>query len=98
MWFNSLWNVAKKVDEKYCQKFIPKWAANRKRNTNRKIETDFFKAYENGEYSSEKIYIIIDSEALTKEQEKIGDKVANCLLYTSPSPRDRTRSRMPSSA
>jgi len=25
-----------------------------------------------------------------------GDK--NCLLYTSPSPRDRTRSRMPSSA
>ena len=26
----------------------------------------------------------------------IGDK--NCLLYTSPSPRDRTRSRMPSSA
>ena len=27
---------------------------------------------------------------------KEGDKV--CLLYTSPSPRDRTRSRMPSSA
>ena len=27
----------------------------------------------------------------------IGD-VDNCLLYTSPSPRDRTRSRMPSSA
>ena len=26
------------------------------------------------------------------------DTVKNCLLYTSPSPRDRTRSRMPSSA
>ena len=25
-------------------------------------------------------------------------KAINCLLYTSPSPRDRTRSRMPSSA
>ena len=25
-------------------------------------------------------------------------KLENCLLYTSPSPRDRTRSRMPSSA
>ena len=25
-------------------------------------------------------------------------KVMTCLLYTSPSPRDRTRSRMPSSA
>ena len=24
--------------------------------------------------------------------------IYNCLLYTSPSPRDRTRSRMPSSA
>ena len=27
-----------------------------------------------------------------------GDRVSVCLLYTSPSPRDRTRSRMPSSA
>ena len=26
------------------------------------------------------------------------DKYGTCLLYTSPSPRDRTRSRMPSSA
>ena len=35
-------------------------------------------------------------------QESCGDyereEVASCLLYTSPSPRDRTRSRMPSSA
>ena len=29
---------------------------------------------------------------------KIRDNAGNCLLYTSPSPRDRTRSRMPSSA
>ena len=27
-----------------------------------------------------------------------GDLYEGCLLYTSPSPRDRTRSRMPSSA
>ena len=26
------------------------------------------------------------------------DHIRGCLLYTSPSPRDRTRSRMPSSA
>ena len=26
------------------------------------------------------------------------DPITSCLLYTSPSPRDRTRSRMPSSA
>ena len=28
----------------------------------------------------------------------IGTDLETCLLYTSPSPRDRTRSRMPSSA
>ena len=33
-----------------------------------------------------------ESEELPEPQSKI------CLLYTSPSPRDRTRSRMPSSA
>ena len=26
------------------------------------------------------------------------DRISNCLLYTSPSPRDRQKSRMPSSA
>ena len=29
---------------------------------------------------------------------QLGDVLDACLLYTSPSPRDRTRSRMPSSA
>ena len=33
-----------------------------------------------------------------KLNEMKGVKYYNCLLYTSPSPRDRTRSRMPSSA
>ena len=31
-------------------------------------------------------------------QTKYGEQDGGCLLYTSPSPRDRTRSRMPSSA
>ena len=36
---------------------------------------------------------------LSLEQRKtIREIVSACLLYTSPSPRDRTRSRMPSSA
>ena len=33
-----------------------------------------------------------------REMLKRLDQLMNCLLYTSPSPRDRTRSRMPSSA
>ena len=33
-----------------------------------------------------------------KQDEAMAEMVDSCLLYTSPSPRDRTRSRMPSSA
>ena len=33
-----------------------------------------------------------------KDQNHINDHIKNCLLYTSPSPRDRQKSRMPSSA
>ena len=41
--------------------------------------------------------------AAAKKKGKIGQRAKpntpnTCLLYTSPSPRDRTRSRMPSSA
>ena len=32
------------------------------------------------------------------EERERGITISTCLLYTSPSPRDRTRSRMPSSA
>ena len=33
-----------------------------------------------------------------EEMARLGERLKDCLLYTSPSPRDRTRSRMPSSA
>ena len=54
--------------------------------------------------TAEKDAIIIKAEAQKKAEiiRGQGDKETNrvyaCLLYTSPSPRDRTRSRMPSSA
>ena len=35
---------------------------------------------------------------VTREDEDEHDKIPSCLLYTSPSPRDRQKSRMPSSA
>ena len=44
---------------------------------------------------------IREIQAAIKELKKramILDSSQSCLLYTSPSPRDRTRSRMPSSA
>ena len=39
-----------------------------------------------------------DNSELINYCEKILNDLGICLLYTSPSPRDRTRSRMPSSA
>ena len=43
--------------------------------------------------------VISQPEAQAETLDKIvAVKVEPCLLYTSPSPRDRTRSRMPSSA
>ena len=49
-------------------------------------------------------YAIIDSEHGSRDRTEIQQLTGMlrqadiCLLYTSPSPRDRTRSRMPSSA
>ena len=43
----------------------------------------------------------VSRDSLNNTEEMIDNFVAECercLLYTSPSPRDRTRSRMPSSA
>ena len=39
---------------------------------------------------------LVDSEMLSGQL--LANEIEVCLLYTSPSPRDRTRSRMPSSA
>ena len=42
-----------------------------------------------------KIEVAVPDDLLERTVEAI---IESCLLYTSPSPRDRTRSRMPSSA
>ena len=38
------------------------------------------------------------AQCVSAQSEVLSETAWNCLLYTSPSPRDRTRSRMPSSA
>ena len=50
-----------------------------------------------------KIEYVYVNDNVSKHKGLVGDKISktytyDCLLYTSPSPRDRTRSRMPSSA
>ena len=52
--------------------------------------------YDNiGNKISTKNFIVKPSGFIISEE---STKIHGCLLYTSPSPRDRTRSRMPSSA
>ena len=55
-------------------------------------ESSVNKIYEIKNRPSNKPMIIVGSDIAQIE------KLVDCLLYTSPSPRDRTRSRMPSSA
>ena len=40
----------------------------------------------------------VSTKSLYDWVKRYGDKPDTCLLYTSPSPRDRQKSRMPSSA
>ena len=44
-----------------------------------------------------KAWVYFDKKLLLEKAQEADDH-RSCLLYTSPSPRDRTRSRMPSSA
>ena len=58
------------------------------------VEDDVFDVL--GTYEALKYFFILGASAFTASVAySIG---IACLLYTSPSPRDRTRSRMPSSA
>ena len=67
------------------------------RHTKSEFASFLFPAWMIGKKPSMKI---IQATHTTELAVNFGRKVKNllCLLYTSPSPRDRTRSRMPSSA
>ena len=52
-----------------------------------------------GKVDSNKLYALVDALSIVKECATAKfDESIDCLLYTSPSPRDTERSRMPSSA
>ena len=58
---------------------------------------DFFEGYEEWKVEMHNLIAEREKEA-GKEENRAKASSKICLLYTSPSPRDRTRSRMPSSA
>ena len=49
-------------------------------------------------YKEDKVYSVLPNDSTGDFIFARASKGTSCLLYTSPSPRDRTRSRMPSSA
>ena len=52
----------------------------------------------NSEIHGRGVYAACDILEEQQVIEYVGEPIDNCLLYTSPSPRDATLSRMPSSA
>ena len=54
--------------------------------------------YIHAEDVSDALLFLFNYDISKIKPDSTGAKCQNCLLYTSPSPRDRTRSRMPSSA
>ena len=64
----------------------------------KKVHTDYFSIFAAKNFLKPKHKVSLIISFVMKK--KIGNAVKrnNCLLYTSPSPRDRVRSRMPSSA
>ena len=61
--------------------------------------TDMFQGYDQRRVlNTGETLMTIMLPACIKALTDAGTQTSDCLLYTSPSPRDRTRSRMPSSA
>ena len=96
-WANSFWphiygGIAFRWNNHYKQ--TPTFAAHHDRISNIKDRvTDLQKSiFIKNLNRADTLKVISEIESLKSDQANI------CLLYTSPSPRDRTRSRMPSSA
>ena len=51
----------------------------------------------NSKFEEGRLMQVLVAPIVSEKATMIGEK-SNCLLYTSPSPRDRQKSRMPSSA
>ena len=62
------------------------------------ISNDPVKAIKDAQVIYTDVWASMGQEEEHLKRKKIFENYKVCLLYTSPSPRDRTRSRMPSSA
>ena len=95
-WKNMSFRLPDEIYKKLKIKLIKK-----DRTFQNLIESILYKSLENDlEIKNSNYYDEpLDKKSLKKTLTfRINEKKYNCLLYTSPSPRDRQKSRMPSSA
>ena len=74
---------------------IRQWDKDAFWETPKKTVLNCISEQEEGNKKIRQVHKLVDSDPLFKE---CVDALTPCLLYTSPSPRDRQKSRMPSSA
>ena len=80
------WEHCKELSNDLVGKQDFLWSSPKSKNVDYKVEHPVFSSDDKGRFF------------LYHLKKKLDAQLYNCLLYTSPSPRDRTRSRMPSSA
>ena len=92
-------NLTKALREQYNH-LAKQWNTLFRESMLRKMKVLIYYAVEHGKYKSynEACHKLYTQYAMRGIKSSLRDLAYYCLLYTSPSPRDRTRSRMPSSA
>ena len=85
----SLWN------NKTAQKYVNDY---KKKNVSKDLALRIYTTHLLGNNPKLVLHGGGNSSVKSEAKDLFNKKVKLCLLYTSPSPRDRTRSRMPSSA
>ena len=90
-----------KFNDQLVTRFVNNLMQQGKKSTAYKIFYDAIDIIESKKEDKEKTSLELWKDALSNVMPQVevrSRRVGGCLLYTSPSPRGRTRSRMPSSA
>ena len=97
--FLLLWDRLDEERQARLVEYLKEKLAGKLKNTETLIRSlpDNLPEFRN-EMESKFVYLNYDTSTRWKILKKMFELLGVCLLYTSPSPRDRTRSRMPSSA
>ena len=84
------------TDLPFCSRLMLRFTRKQEEEKKKEITLDMLQP---SRYKPNDLEQMAEDTKFSKREQKIHIRLANsCLLYTSPSPRDRQKSRMPSSA